>query len=54
MGRAPDAFQLRFGYQGYMTSEEDHSVRLKVSAQPQGPHISHLLFAHSGPVRCRV
>jgi hypothetical protein len=30
MGRQPDAFQLRFGYQGYISSDDEAAPRLKV------------------------
>lgn len=38
MGRQPDAFQLRFGYQGYVSSDEEAAPRLKVRAKvPRNP-----------------
>lgn len=30
MGRQPDTFQLKLGYQGYVASEDEAAPRLKV------------------------
>jgi hypothetical protein len=35
MGRQPDAFHLKFGYQGYTSSKNEAAPRLEVRARPR-------------------